>query len=76
MGNYPDGAYDADPRAPWNQPDPWDGEECGTCRYCGMVGSICICVAGCCLDGDPDGYATVRPREAACESYRRWDECR
>lgn len=70
--NYPDSTYDCDPRAPWNRPDPWEGEECGTCRYCGMVGHISICTAGCCIDGDPDGYEIVHPRDEACESYERW----
>lgn len=33
-GNYPPGTWDADPRAPWNEPDPWEGRSCGECRSC------------------------------------------
>lgn len=68
MSNYPDSTYEGDPAAPWNR----EPDECGTCKYCGMVGCVCICVAGCCIDGDPDGYEIVHPRDEACESYERW----
>ncbi|HIS39937.1 MAG TPA: hypothetical protein IAC12_03730 [Candidatus Aphodovivens avistercoris] len=67
MSNYPDSTWECDPRAPWNGP----GAECGTCRYAGAVGRVVICTAGCCIDGDPDGYGTVDPRGEACEMYER-----
>lgn len=33
-GNYPPGTWNADPRAPWNEPDPWAGRSCGECASC------------------------------------------
>ena len=31
MDNLPDGVWNGDPRAPWNQPDPPECPECGAC---------------------------------------------
>ena len=31
--NLPPGCYGGDPRAPWNEPDPWEGMECGACGH-------------------------------------------
>lgn len=32
--NLPPGCFENDPRAPWNEPDPWVGHACGECRHC------------------------------------------
>lgn len=32
--NLPPGCLEGDPRAPWNEPDPWAGRTCGECKHC------------------------------------------
>lgn len=69
MGNYPDGTWDGDPRAPWNASDPWEGRECGECRYCVMVKDVFVCLFEACENGDPE-IEIVHPRDCACESFK------
>lgn len=33
MTNYPDSTHSCDRLAPWNRPEPWESETCGTCRW-------------------------------------------
>lgn len=32
--NLPPGCFEGDPRAPWNESDPWVGRTCGECMHC------------------------------------------
>ena len=67
-GNYPPGTWDADPRAPWNEPEPWEGRTCGECAHCGrIVGSAGRDTRVCCEDlGDVE---EVDPGEPACDRF-------
>lgn len=66
--NLPPGCFEGDPRAPWNQPDPWEGRECGECRHClpcrlrdGREIGVCAC-DGCDLE-ETNVY------DPACEGF-------
>lgn len=68
ISNLPDDTYAADPRAPWNQPDPWVGHTCGDCKNFKTVtlmdkSSICVCVE------DIDNLYQVFEDEEACEYF-------
>lgn len=65
--NYPDGTSGSNPLAPWNQPDPWEGERCGDCDYFyGIPRDVCHTTVGFCRDfGDyVDSY------DDACENWK------
>ena len=66
--NLPPGCFEGDPRAPWNQPDPWEGRKCGECRFCsrcrlldGTEVKVCAC-DGCDLE-------EIEPDAPACEGF-------
>lgn len=68
-GNYPPGAWDADPRAPWNEPDPWEGRTCGECVRCrplamldGSERRVCASPS---FDARGDLYEEVDPDDPA-----------
>lgn len=67
-GNYPPGTWDADPRAPWNEPDPWVGRACGECRRCvpcRLLGGdeVSVCAS------DVDQLEEVDPEQPADECF-------
>lgn len=69
--NLPPGCFEGDPRAPWNQPDPWEGRLCGECRHCcdcrmldGTKAKVCTC-DGCDLE-------EIDPDAPACEGFEGW----
>lgn len=62
--NLPAGCSEGDPRAPWNQPDPWEGRTCGDCRHCadcrlldGAKAHVCICDTEWIEEVDPEAPA-------------------
>lgn len=66
--NLPPGCFEGDPRAPWNQPDPWEGRKCGECRSC----SLCRLLDGtevkvCASDGCD--LEEIEPDAPACEGF-------
>lgn len=66
--NLPPGCFEGDPRAPWNQPDPWEGRKCGECRFC----SFCRLLDGtevkvCASDGCD--LEEIEPDAPACEGF-------
>lgn len=67
MDNYPDTTYEADPDAPWNQPDPWFGRRCDECmQFYEVPSSICR--------GATEGFCVenreyVNGKEEACEWF-------
>lgn len=65
--NYPDGTSGSDPRAPWNQPDPWEGKYCADCDYFYVIPrDVCNTTVGFCRDfGD-----YVDGEEDACENWK------
>lgn len=70
--NLPDGCNGADPRAPWNQGDPWEGRECGECRHCKEVAGAGVLAC----DFDPGALCAVSETEDACEGFeerRVWE---
>lgn len=69
--SYPDGTWDGDPRAPWNEPDPWQGQECGTCRWLASLGGLHGCLWYACNEGEPI-IPQRFPRDAACESWEHY----
>lgn len=69
--SYPDGTWDGDPRAPWNESDPWDGAECGTCRWLASLGGLHGCLWNACNEGEPI-IPQRFPRDAACESWEHY----
>ncbi len=67
---YPDHVSAANPQAPWNETDPWEGRECRDCdHFCYARNNdqtICIQDAV-----DNDGYVDeVNPTDAACEAFK------
>lgn len=67
--NLPPGCFEDDPRAPWNEPDPWEGK---TCRECGNLRRVRM------QDGsegpfvcneDPYDLFEVDPEADACEGF-------
>lgn len=67
MTNYPDGAYDADPKAPWNRAEPWETETCGTCRWLREASVRGMRTTVCC---EPDAMVVdVSRSSAACACW-------
>ena len=71
--NYPPSTYDADPSAPWNAPEPWEGRSCGDCDAClgvlsavGVATGRHVCVS-CVSDGE---VFDCDPSSPACEGFR------
>ena len=66
--NLPPGCFEGDPRAPWNQPDPWEGRKCGECRFCYRCRlldgtEVKVCASdGCDLE-------EIEPDAPACEGF-------
>lgn len=66
--NLPPGCFEGDPRAPWNQPDPWEGRKCGECRFCILCRlldgtEVKVCASdGCDLE-------EIEPDAPACEGF-------
>ena len=71
MGNYPDGVWDADPRVPWNQTDPWVGETCGTCMHI-REGIVFARRCHVCVDPDALAVREVESERAACEAWESY----
>lgn len=66
--NLPPGCFEDDPRAPWNEPDPWVGRTCGECEHCrgcalgdGSFVMVCAADIGC--------LEEVCPDDDACEGF-------
>lgn len=64
VSNLPDGCRDADPRAPWNAPEPWEGRRCGECSSClplelgnGARSLACVADTGLLVEVDGDEWA-------------------
>ena len=64
--NLQPGCFEGDPRAPWNEPDPWVGHTCGECGHCrgyamldGSEARVCIL----------DWFEEVDPEMPACEGF-------
>lgn len=68
-GNYPPGTWDADPRAPWNEPEPWEGRECGECRHCRPLRMLDGELTSACATDENDDVYEVDPHEPACEGF-------
>lgn len=66
--NYPDGAWASDPNAPWNKPDAWEREECGTCRWLVGLGERHACLWAACNEREPE-LEERKPRDAACMNW-------
>ena len=70
--NLPPGCFEGDPRAPWNEPDPWEGK---TCRECANLKRVVLKYAynggngaeACCED--MDAIEEVDPEMPACEGF-------
>ena len=63
--NYPDGLSEGS--APWNQPEQWESEVCGTCCKCVDVElADGLEVQGCYMDGK---VYQVQKNDAACEEW-------
>ena len=69
--SYPDGTWDGDPQATWNAAEPWEGQECGTCRWLAALGHRHACLWTACHEGEPVLEERL-PRDDACESWERW----
>lgn len=66
--NLPPGCFEGDPRAPWNEPDPWVGRTCGECRHCKDValldgGRMSACA------WDADDIGEIDPGQPAEECF-------
>lgn len=68
-GNYPPGTWDADPRAPWNEPEPWEGRTCGECRLCRPLRTLDGGLSSACATEGNDDVYEVDPHAPACEGY-------
>lgn len=68
-GNYPPGTWDADPRAPWNEPEPWEGRTCGECRSCRPLVALDGGLSRACVAEGSDDVHEVDPHAPACEGY-------
>jgi hypothetical protein len=66
--NYPPGTWEGDPRAPWNQPDPWEGRTCGECSLTGKLDCGLVCLYGPLRDNDT-AIDVVEPDAEACEGF-------
>ena len=66
-GNYPPGTWDADPRAPWNEPEPWEGRTCGECRSCRPLVALDGGRSRACVAEGSDDVHEVDPHAPACE---------
>ena len=66
--NLRSGCTGAEPYAPWNYREPWEGRKCGECVYFVRIDGMQLCVAEACLDGYP-AAAKVGYYEDACESF-------
>ena len=70
MSNYPPGTWEGDPRAPWNEPDPWEGRTCGECRFGSYSSdrSIFVCTFQVLEHGSGE-VELIEPEAAACEAF-------
>ena len=69
MQNLPDTTFQADPKAPWNAPDPWEGKSCDECLNrcpCKMLDGSERTI--CTLGGYDDVYE-IDPESPACECF-------
>ena len=67
MYGYPDGVCEAS--APWNQPEPWETETCGTCRWNREADIYGVRTQACC---HPDAAVVVMPAPThACDCWER-----
>lgn len=68
---YPDHVSAADPRAPWNEPEPWEGRECKDCDHFCRVRTkyqpLCIQDA---VDNGSLFVDEAKPTDAACEAFK------
>lgn len=69
--NLPPGCFEGDPRAPWNQPDPWEGHECAECRFFCVLPdeprrTVCLFLA---MEEGEAAVCEVGDGDAACESF-------
>lgn len=67
-GNYPPGTWDADPRAPWNPPDPWDGRTCSECAFFARLDGSGVCAQEP-MEGAGHELHRAGGRDAACEAF-------
>lgn len=65
--NLPPGTWDGDPRAPWNQPEPWEGHICFQCKH--FWHAIDATTDVCCHpDNWPEAHG-ARSVDKACEGF-------
>lgn len=70
MSNYPPGTYQADPRAPWNAPDSWEGAMCRDCKHLKEASTVTGSKTYICTQ-DLDDLFEVSSRSRACEGFER-----
>ena len=67
-GNLRSGCTGAEPYAPWNDREPWEGRRCGECVYAYDVAACTLCLREACVEGFP--YAMeVGVNDDACECF-------
>ena len=64
MSNYPDGVTEEN--APWNNPEPWEREECYTCKWCRKVKDEDFYL---CTYPDLDELEYTNQENDACDSW-------
>lgn len=66
MSNYPDYTWEQDPRAPWNEPAPWEGKHCVQCAlFAPIPKDICDTTMGYCVQ-----YCDYcNSKDDACEEF-------
>jgi hypothetical protein len=65
--NYPAGTWEGDTRAPWNQPEPWEGKTCGDCSLQVDFEGTALCLYCPMREGEAK-VVEVNPDDPACEA--------
>lgn len=66
--NLRSGCTGAEPYAPWNYRDPWEGRRCGECRHMVSFAGMKLCV-GEAVVNDADEVGLVAFYDEACELF-------
>lgn len=66
--NLRSGCTGAEPYAPWNYREPWEGRCCQDCAYVYDSAAYTLCLREACVEGFPD-VAEVHAYDDACECF-------
>lgn len=66
--NLREGCTGAEPYAPWNDREPWEGRKCGECVYVCDVAACTLCLLEACVEGFPCAME-VGVNDDACECF-------